>query len=191
MAALFTVGLTLALVGATVAYVFYTNRLAARTADSVQATRDLVRDQQSARIQDHVSAVEAVYQELVAIARPLRLILEHGELAIRVPFATVAAYRDVLGPLYRGLPPEAGEQLAKTYSLLDIQRHALETLSVNAHQLTLVFNEDLIPTIDTLYDHLHELARDLPAPPIAIADQDIHLTQQMIQHAKQQGPAGN
>src|SRR6266550_1516221 len=81
-----------------------------------------------------IQAVEAVYQELVAIARPLRLILEHGELGIRVPFATVAAYREVLGPLYRGLPPAVGEQLAKTYSLLDIQRRALDAMNLNVHQ---------------------------------------------------------
>ncbi len=191
MAAWVTIALTVVLVGATLAYVLYTNRLAARTGESVQATRDLLADQQNARTQDHVSAVEAVYQELVAIARPLRLILEHGELGIRVPFATVAAYREVLGPLYRGLPPAVGEQLAKTYSLLDIQRRALDAMNLNVHQLNLVFNEDLIPTIDALRTHLHELARDLPPPPEPIAAADIHLTQQMVQHAKQQGLGAN
>jgi len=176
--------LTLVLVGATIAYVYWTKRLADQTATSVKTTKDVLTDQQNARVSDHAAAVEAVFQELVSIAGPLRLVLEHGELAFRVPFALFAAYREVLGPLYRGLPPNLGQQLAKTYSLLDIQRVAFERLTVNVHQLKLVYNEDLVPTTVALHAHLHELGRDVPAPPNTIPDEDIALAEAMVEAAR-------
>jgi hypothetical protein len=183
VATVVTTLLTLVLAFATVMYVRESQKLSRATERAVESSKQLVADQQLARQLEHAAAVEAVFHELVAIADPLRLVLEHGNLALRVPFTLFATYRQVLGPFYLGLPPDLGRKVARTYSFLDIQRTAFESMTVIVLQLKLVFNEELATTIAYLRSHLHDLGRDIPAGPGPIDDGDVHLTQQMVQAA--------
>src|ERR1700730_14688627 len=141
---------TFVLAGVTAVLAAATIFLGWQAKDSVKETKSLIQDQQRARTDDHTAAVEAVYQELVSVAGPVRMVLQHGNLAVRVPFALIAAYHQVLAPLYRGLPPQLGARLTRTYSLLDIQRAAFETMTISVHQLRLVFNEEMVPTANDL-----------------------------------------
>ena len=179
------------LVLATIVYVAYTHRLAGRAKDSADAARDLIQDQRQARADEHAAAVEAVYQELLSVEEPLRMVLE-GSLDVQVPFPLQGAYREVLGPFYRGLPAAVGHRLTRTYSFLDIERRAFEKMTISVGQLKLHFNEELVPTLRELHEHLEDLGRELPAAPTTIGDGDIALNDAMVQDKRKQlqtGPA--
>lgn len=165
-------------------YVRLTRRLATYAKASVDATEKLIQAEDARDRAQHSAAVAALFYDLLEIARPMGMILIHGDPSLYVPFEFLSAHRQLIGTLHRGLPAAVAKQVTKTQSLLEVMRGRFQTLKFAPLQLELFYNDDLVPTIHALRDYGNQLGLDLETDIAPIDKGDVALNSQTIANAQ-------
>jgi hypothetical protein len=125
---------------------------------------------------EHAAAVVAVFHELRAVAVPLSYALQHGFIISALSMESYGdVYRQLLVPLYRGLPLHLAERLSKTYVLL---RKLRAEQDWNAASLEAIFNDDVRNTLLGLQEHGHDVGLTLDGIPDSVPRDDIVLYHQ-------------
>lgn len=143
--------------------------------DSVDATREILQAEERRRQEEHFAAVRAIYYELVAVATPIGMILIHGDPSLYVPFEMATSYGQLQIPLLRDVPDPMVGRVAKTYSMLAINRSRFGARRIAPIQVELFMNDDLVPTLAALHAHAAAHGVVMDVPPAAVPKVDIVL----------------
>jgi hypothetical protein len=165
-------------------YVRLTRTLATYAKASVDATEKLIQAGDARDRAQHSAAVAALFYDLLEIARPMGMILIHGDPTLYVPFEFLSAHRQLIGTLHRGLPSAVAKRVTKTQSLLEVMRGRFQTLKFAPLQLELFYNDDLVPTIHALRDYGNQIGLDVETDIGPIDKDDVALNSQAIANAQ-------